>query len=85
MPDFQTYQERDAWIKAHADYFTVVRYLGPRRGYERHEVKTLAEAQALAGRMSVEAGVPYLVYAVSGIHDAWMETFNAGKKQVNGK
>ena len=78
MPDFSSSHERDAWVKDHADYFTVVRYLGPRKGYERYEVPTLAEAEQLAGRMAEKAGVPYMIYAVSGIHDAFMS--KVGKK-----
>ncbi len=73
MPDFATIQDRDNWVKENADFFTVIRYLGPRVGYERHEVKTLPEAEALAGRMSTEAGRPYLIYAVAGQYDAFLK------------
>lgn len=79
VPDFRTYQERDAWIRDHSDYFTVVRYLGPRRGYERHEVKSLEAAEVLARRMSNESGVPYLIYAVNGISDALVTTIKPEK------
>ena len=68
--DFQTAKERDQWILDHSEYFTVVRHLGPRRGYERHEVKTLPEAIEMAGRMAKQAGRPYLIYAVAGRRDA---------------
>jgi CRISPR/Cas system-associated endonuclease/helicase Cas3 len=70
--DFETYQERDDWIREHADIYTVVRYLGPRLGYERHETKTLAAAEALARRMATEAGKPYLIYAVAKQRDAFV-------------
>ena len=68
--DFETAKERNQWIADHADYYTVVRQLGPRRGYERHEVKTLAEAIEMAGRMAGQAGKPYLIYGVAGTRDA---------------
>lgn len=68
--DFKTAKERDEYIINNSDYFTVVRHLGPRRGYERHEVKTLVEAETLARRMAKEAGKPYIIYAVAGLRDA---------------
>ena len=69
---FESIQQRDEWIIANSDYFTVGRRLGPAQGYERHEVKTLDEAKSLAGRMANEAGKTYLVYAVAGTHDCFV-------------
>ena len=71
--DFLTIAERDDWIIANADYYTVVRYLGPLNGYERHEVKTLNQAKKLAGRMAKKARKPYLIYAVAGISDVFVK------------
>ena len=68
--DFESIKERDRWIADHAEYWTVVRYLGPRRGYERHETKTMDQAIEMAGRMAKQAGTNYLVYAVAGTRDA---------------
>lgn len=81
VPIFETYQQRDEWIKDHADYFTVVRYLGPRVGYERHEVKSFSEAEALAGRMSEASGRIYLIYAVCGIRDAFIKKVDPPKQE----
>lgn len=68
--NFASGKERDQWIKENAQYFTVVRYLGPRKGYERHEVKTQDAAVELAGQLAQKAGIPYMVYAVAKLHDA---------------
>lgn len=73
MPDFPTAQAKDDWVKKNAEYFTVIRYLGPRLGYERKEVKTFEEAEILAGRMTQESGRPHMIYAVSGPHDAFLK------------
>ena len=70
--DFLTIAERDDWIIGNADYFTVVRYLGPLNGYERHEVKTLGAAKKLAGRMAKKAGRLYLIYACAGQKDCYV-------------
>jgi len=67
---FESIEERDAWMISHADFFTVGRRLGPREGYERFETKTLAEAIDLAQTKANEVRRPYLIYAVSGPHDA---------------
>ena len=72
MAEFASIAARDAFITANAQYFTVGRRIGPRQGYERHEVKTLAEAEALAGRMAKNTGKPYLIYAVSGVSDCFV-------------
>lgn len=82
--DFATWQERDAWILKNADYFTVVRFHGRNhhldghRGkaaeYERHECPTLREAEALAKRLKETPGRPFMIYAVSGTHDAYVKT-----------
>lgn len=73
MNDFQTIDERDQYLTANADYFTVGRRLGPFEGYERHEVKTLSEAENLAGRMAKQSKKPYLIYAVMGISDCFVK------------
>lgn len=71
MPDFKSSQERDKWMVDHADYFTVGRRSKGR--YERFELPTLPEAEKLAGRMANEAKAPYMIYAVAGIHDAFVK------------
>lgn len=71
--DFESIAERDAWMIANAEYFVVGRRLGPGEGYERHECKTLAEAETLARRMFERVNKPYLIYAVVGNHDAFVK------------
>lgn len=74
--DFKSIDERDRFITEHADYFTVGRRLGPFEGYERHEVKTLNEAENLAGRMANKAKRAYLIYAVAGLHDCFIKAIH---------
>ena len=74
--DFHTAAERDAWIIANASTLTVVRYLGPHNGYERHEVRTLQQAEKLAGRLAKQAGKPYLIYALAGRSDCFVKAIN---------
>jgi len=82
---FSSSAERDAYMAKNADYFTVVCYWGPRNGgYERHEVKTLLEAEKLARRMADKAGRPYMIYAVAGIYDAYVATIKPTGGAVNG-
>ena len=72
--DFESSVARDEYMRENADYFTVVRYLGPGKGYERHECPTVEVAMSLARRIADEAGKAYLIYAVSGIHDGYVTT-----------
>jgi hypothetical protein len=74
--DFKSIDERDKYITEHADYFTVGRRLGPFEGYERHEVKTLSEAENLAGRMANQTKKAYLIYAVAGFHDVFVKAIH---------
>lgn len=72
--DFETSAERDAYILEHADYFTVVRFLGYGQ-YERHERKTLKGAEKLASRLAKarKSGNKYMIYAVAGQSDAFIK------------
>jgi len=69
LPDFKTYQERDAWFAANADYFTIVRKDGVGH-YARDEAKTLAKAEAIAKTRQVVTSGRYLIYAVVGEQSA---------------
>ena len=73
---FVNHAERDAYIVNHADYFTVGRRIGPREGYERHEVESLVDAKILGRRMANETGKIYLLYAVAGLSDAFIEAIH---------
>jgi hypothetical protein len=74
--DFKSWADRDAHIISNADYFTVGRRLGPRLGYERHEVKSLLEAESLARRMAKSTGKVYMIYAVAGISDCFVRAIH---------
>ena len=73
LPDFQTYQERDAWFTENADYFTVVKKDGVGH-VARDEVQTLADAEALAKTRQTISGGRYLIYAVVGEQSAFVKT-----------
>lgn len=70
---FQTAEERTALIIKEAEYFTACRIIDRKR--ERHEASSIEGARALAKAMLAENGIkPILIYAVSGIHDTYVET-----------
>ncbi len=73
--NFSSSDERDGWVKANADYWTVIKGVGLNR--VRLEVPTLEEARAAAAKLAAQdptdkRGV--LIYAVAGIYDAYAET-----------
>lgn len=70
--EFSSWEERDKRIIATADYFTVGRRLGPRRGYERYEERCLSDALNLARRMANSTKKVYMIYAVAGISDCFV-------------
>jgi len=72
LPDFNTSVERDEWIRAHADYWTAVRFRG-RGYYERREFKDRQSAETAARRMANDTpGRPVMIYAVAGEHDSFV-------------
>lgn len=73
LPEFQSYQERDAYFKEHADHFTLVKKAGVGH-YSRDEAKTLAEIEKLAQTKITVGGGRYLVYAVIGQQSAFVKT-----------
>jgi len=73
---FQSWAERDEYIINNADYFTVGRRISPREGYERHEVKTLKQAENLGRRMAKKAGKVYMIYAVAGNSDCFVKAIH---------
>ena len=74
MPlNWETAEERSQWIKANADGFTIIRFLG-RGKYERHEHKQLESARTEAHALSKETGKVYMIYATAGIYDTWLES-----------
>lgn len=73
LPDFKSYQERDKYFAENADYFTVVNKAGV-GVYDRSEIKTLAEAEALAKTKITIGGGRYMIYAVVGEQSAFVKT-----------
>lgn len=73
LPDFQTYQQRDAWFAENADYFTVVKKDGVGH-VARDEAPTLAAAEASAKTKQTIGGGKYLIYAVVGEQSAFVKT-----------
>lgn len=69
--NFISSEQRSQWLIQNADYFTVVRRV--RRTYERHERPTLEEARRLAKSLVDRCGQPFMIYAVKGVHDTWVE------------
>lgn len=65
--DFKSAEERDQYILEHAKHFTIVRFLGVGQ-YERHERKTLEEAEQLAATLSGDRQGNYMIYAVGPLN-----------------
>ena len=74
MPlNFKTAEERDKWIKDHAQYFSVIYFHG-RGKYERSEHYSLVEAEEAAKRIKPDdQGRRPMIYAVAGGHDAFVK------------
>lgn len=74
---FTSDTERSAWIQAHADYFTIIRFKGadsPSR-YDRAEAPTLETARGIAERaLREDPSARMLVYAVAGVQSTYVET-----------
>lgn len=75
MPEFPTYQEREAWLKANADHFVIVRRAN-RHNY-RAKVSSFEKALEL-GTVLVAAhpSLRLLIYAVYGSSDCWVHTIS---------
>lgn len=63
VPDFKTYQERDAYFKEHASFYTLVKKTGVGI-YSRSEYKTLADAQKAGQTKVLIGGGGWMIYAV---------------------
>lgn len=62
-PEFKSHDERDAYFKEHASYYTLVRKAGVGI-YDRTEFKTLAEAQKAGQTKALIGGGGWMIYAV---------------------
>ena len=72
IPDFKTWQERDAYFSDHAAFFTLIKKQGIGH-YERSEYPTLAEAQAAGQTKILIGGGNYMIYAVIGSQSAFVK------------
>jgi hypothetical protein len=71
IPDFKTSDERDAYFRDHADYFTLVKKTGV-GVYDRSEYKTLDAAIKAAHTKATISGGGWLIYAVIGEQSAFV-------------
>lgn len=76
-------EAREQSIIQGADYFTVVRYHGPGKGYERHERPSLRDAIALGTELMTQTGKDYIIYAVKGVHDTYVQGVKAPRNMRN--
>jgi hypothetical protein len=79
-PDFKSYEERDAYFREHADYFTVVKKEGVGH-YSRDEYKTLAEAERAAQTKALIGGGGYMIYAVISSQSAFVTSVPLSKSK----
>ena len=70
-PDFKTWQERDAYFKDHADYYTVIKKDGVGT-YDREEHNKLEDAIKAAQTRALIGGGRYMIYAVIGQQSAFV-------------
>ncbi len=73
MRDFKQAADRTQYIIQNADMFTVVKFLGVGK-YDRRECPTLEEARALATTLIKNPTDRWMIYAVRGIYDTYVET-----------
>lgn len=76
LPDFKSWEERDAYFREHADYYTLVRKSGVGQ-YDRSEHKTLDAAQKAGHTKALVGGGGWMIYAVIGEQSAFVETIKA--------
>jgi hypothetical protein len=80
-PDFKTYEERDAYFREHADYFTVVKKTGVGH-YSRDEYKTLEEAERAAQTKATISGGGWMIYAVIDSQSAFVTSVPISNSKV---
>jgi hypothetical protein len=81
FPDFENVNERDGYFIKNAKYFTVLRYFGIGRSFERHEVKTLEEAIILANSL-VNNHHHCMIYAVIPPSDVFVKSVRLERKNA---
>lgn len=73
IPVFKNHDERDAYFRENADYYTLVSKAGV-GNYQRIECKTLAEALRLGQTKAVISGGGWMIYGVIGEQSAMVAT-----------
>lgn len=72
MPEFKSHEERDAYFRENADYFTLVKKSGVGT-YDRTEYKSLDEARKAGQTKAAIGGGGQMIYAVIGQQSAFVE------------
>ncbi len=72
LPDFKSINERDQYFLDHAEMFTVVRRLSP-YSIDRHGCRNFSAAKRLATELAAKFQKPYMIYAVIGPYDSFVE------------
>ena len=71
IPDFRTSEERQAWFRENADYFTCTCRIN--RTACTSAFHTLQEARKAAANYARDLKRPVLLYAVIGNSSEWLE------------
>lgn len=72
-PRWATPHDHLLWVVQHAEYYTVVKFLGV-GVYERYELREFTAAYRAAKCLVALQGGRYMIYAVAGPHDAYITT-----------
>lgn len=73
IPVFKSHEERDAYFREHADYYTLVCKAGVGT-YSRSEFSTLEQALKAGQTKAIISGGGWLVYGVIGEQSAMVAT-----------
>ncbi len=82
LPDFKSINERDQYFLEHAEMFTVVRRLSP-YSIDRYGCRNFSAAERLATELAAKFQKPYMIYAVIGPYDSFVEAVHP--KRSNGQ
>lgn len=78
MPDFKSHEERDAYFRDNAQYFTLVKKSGV-GNYDRSDYKSLVEAQKAGHTKVTIGGGGWMIYGVIGEQSAFIEAIKPKK------
>lgn len=74
MPDFKNHDERDAYFRDHAEYYTLILARSGTGHHVRSEFNSLAEAEKVAHTKVTIGGGRFLIYGVIGEQSALVKT-----------